>query len=350
MFRGRKTFLIQTHNNPDPDCIASAVGLRYLFERYTGRTARIAFGGIVGRSENRAMLRYLKVQMIPGQKTDYSAFDLIALVDSQPGFRYNPMPPDVIPHIVFDHHPPRENSIPKEVEFSVLEEAYGATASIIGELLARNRIPVPEDVATALAYGIKAETQDLGRETSEADIFAYTYLYPLANKRLMSRIESERVPENYFQEFGKAIENAVIYDIAVLSDLGEVEVADMVAEMADFLLRLEGARWSLVMGRRDDTLHLSLRASEENLRGGEVIAAALAGRGSCGGHAAMAAGQVGLEGQTDEEVATLKAEIRDRFLEAVKVKKTLKRYLYKRNDDEDHEKDRDREKPPAADS
>ena len=47
VFRGHHRFLIQTHNNPDPDAIASAVGLRYLYQRYTGRTARIAFGGIV---------------------------------------------------------------------------------------------------------------------------------------------------------------------------------------------------------------------------------------------------------------------------------------------------------------
>lgn len=325
---------MQTHNNPDPDSISAAVGLRYLFERYTGRTGRIAFGGIVGRSENRAMLRYLKVQMIPGLKTDYSAFDLIALVDSQPGFRYNPMPEDVVPHIVLDHHPPRAGSIPDEVEFAVLEEGYGATATILGELMARNRIPVPEDVATALAYGIKSETQDLGRETSEADILAYTYLYPLANKRLMSRIESERVPENYFKEFGKAIENAVIYDFAVITDLGEIETADMVAEMADFLLRLEGARWSMVMGRRESTLHISLRASEENLRAGEAIATAMGGLGAFGGHAAMAAGQAPLADLTEAQIDALKDEILGRFLEWIRVKRSLKRRLIPREDEE----------------
>ncbi|MHC4473852.1 MAG: DHH family phosphoesterase [Planctomycetota bacterium] len=332
VFRGRKSFLIQTHNNPDPDSIASAVGLRYLFERYTGRTARIAFGGIVGRSENRAMLRYLKVQMIPGERVDYGSFDLIALVDSQPDFRYNPMPPEVTPQIVLDHHPPRGEGIPEGVEFAVLAEGYGATATIVGELMARNRIPVPEEVATALVYGIKADTQDLGRETSEADIAAYTYLYPLANKRLMSRIESERLPEKYFLEFGNAIENAMIYDFVVASDLGEVEVPDMVAEMADFLLRLEGARWSSVMGTSGGNLYLSLRAAEENLRSGEAISVALAERGSCGGHATMAGGQVPVTGLSEEDVQGLKEEVLFRLLDHLKVKKTLRRSLVRRED------------------
>ena len=313
VFRGRPAFLIQTHNNP-------------------GRAARIAFGGIVGRSEIRAMLRYLKVHMVPGEKVDYGSFDLIALVDSQPDFRYNPMPADVTPQIVIDHHPPREDDVPEGVEFAVLAAGYGATASILGELMARNRIPVPEEVAPALVYGIKADTQDLGRETSEADIAAYSYLYPLANKRLMSRIESERLPENYFQEFSNAIENAVIYDFVVASDLGEVEIADMVAEMADFLLRLEGARWSSVLGTCGGTLHLSLRAAEEHLRSGEAIAAALAGRGSCGGHASMAGGQVPVEGLSEEAVKDLKEEILTSLLDHLKVKKTLRRSLVRRDE------------------
>jgi nanoRNase/pAp phosphatase (c-di-AMP/oligoRNAs hydrolase) len=337
VFLGRQTFLIQTHNNPDPDSIASAVGLRYLYERYTGRTARIAFGGIVGRSENRAMLRYLKVQMIPGERVDYGSFDLIALVDSQPDFRYNPMPPEVTPQIVLDHHPPRGDQVPDGVEFAVLAEGYGATATIIGELMARNRIPVPEEVATALVYGIKADTQDLGRETSDADIAAYTYLYPLANKRLMSRIESERLPEKYFQEFGNAIENAVIYDFVVASDLGEVEIPDMVAEMADFLLRLEGARWASVLGTSGGTLYMSVRAAEENLKSGDAIAVALDDRGPCGGHATMAGGQVPVEGMSDEEVAELKEDILRRMLDHLKVKKTLRRSLVRRGEKEKEE-------------
>ncbi|MCU0724671.1 MAG: DHH family phosphoesterase [Planctomycetes bacterium] len=327
VFRGRKKLLVQTHNNPDPDAIGSAVGLRYLFQRYTGRPARIAFGGIVGRAENRAMLRYLKVRMIPGERVDYREFDLIAMVDTQPGFGYNPMPGDVVPQIVIDHHPPRAGSIPAAVEFAVLEEGYGASATIVGELLTQNRVPIPEEVATALVFGIKTETQDLGREACEADIAVYTHLYPLANKRLMSRIESERVPENYFREFAKAIGSAVVYDTVVVSHLGEMEVPDMVAEMADFLLRLEGARWTFVTGSVGETLYVSVRASDENLSAGEAIVVALSGLGSCGGHAAMAGGQVPLADASDEERTRKQELIADRFLDALKVKRTLRRSL-----------------------
>lgn len=319
----------------------------YLFERYTGCTGRICFGGVVGRSENRAMLRQLNIQVIPSERTDYRAWDLIALVDSQPGFRYNPMPEEIVPQIVIDHHPPRDDSIPDEVEVAILLEEYGATASIMADLIAANRIPVTETVATALAYGIKADTQDLGRETSEGDIRAYTYIFALANKRVISRIEAARVPRNYFQEFGKAIENAVIYDIAVLSDLGDIEVADMAAEMADFLMRLQGIRWSFVMGRRGDVLHLSLRASDEKLNSGEAISAAVGTHGSCGGHAAMAGGQIPVAGKSDEEIEAIREDVFASFLGAIKVKRSLRKPLVGEDEEEENEKN---EKLPTRNS
>ena len=50
--------VILPHDNPDPDALASAATLTYLFRELGKRDATIALGGIVGRAENRAMLTY----------------------------------------------------------------------------------------------------------------------------------------------------------------------------------------------------------------------------------------------------------------------------------------------------
>ena len=47
--RGGTRFLVQTHNNPDPDSIACAMAVRHLVRHYAGKDATIAFGGVVGR-------------------------------------------------------------------------------------------------------------------------------------------------------------------------------------------------------------------------------------------------------------------------------------------------------------
>ena len=49
-------------------------------------------------------------------------------------------------------------------------------------------------LATALYYGLKTDTLFLGRETTDADIEAFTYLYPLANHSLIRRMERPQLP------------------------------------------------------------------------------------------------------------------------------------------------------------
>src|SRR5258706_6034563 len=84
-FKGRKRFLVQTHNNPDPDSLACAMTLRHLIRLETGQDAVIAFGGVVGRSENRAMVRQLRIPLTQGTLIDYATYDFVAICDTQPG-------------------------------------------------------------------------------------------------------------------------------------------------------------------------------------------------------------------------------------------------------------------------
>ncbi len=297
--RGRRRVVVLTHDNPDPDGIGSAVALRHLVHRYAGVTATIAHGGIAGRSENRAMLRFLRVKPVPSAHLAWRRFDLVCLVDAQPTAGNVTLPEDVVPGVVFDHHPPR-GPVPGTALWDV-EEGAGATCTLLAELYLRNGIPLPQPIATGLALGIKAETQDLGRETSPRDEEVYTALYALANKRLLSRIESERVPRTYFGEFARAIDGARVHDAVVVSDLGDVAAPDIVPEMADFLLRLEGMRWSCVLGCHEDLLHVSVRAADATLQAAALLRRAMHGMGSCGGHGSMAGGQIPLLGMTPGE-------------------------------------------------
>ena len=45
---GFERALVLTHDNPDPDAIASAAGLGFLVERISGIPVTVAFGGIIG--------------------------------------------------------------------------------------------------------------------------------------------------------------------------------------------------------------------------------------------------------------------------------------------------------------
>jgi nanoRNase/pAp phosphatase (c-di-AMP/oligoRNAs hydrolase) len=308
--------IIFPHDNPDPDALASAATLQYLAKQLVQKESAIVIGGIVGRAENRAMLRYLNIQLVPLAESGLdNPGAVVALVDTQPGRRNNSLPEAVTPAIVIDHHP--AYSPHPEVAFADLRDEYGATATILTEYLKDSLVVVESKIATALFYGIMAETQDLGRESLTADTEACHFLYPYTNKRRLAKIENARVPREYFRVFRDAVEEAVIYGKVVISVLGEVRYPDMVAEVADFLLRLDESEWAAVIGYYRGALHMSLRTTQRDANAGDLLQRVL-GSDHAGGHDMIAGGRVEIG---DNAVLLEKAAvaIKERLLKSLDV-------------------------------
>jgi nanoRNase/pAp phosphatase (c-di-AMP/oligoRNAs hydrolase) len=223
-------------------------------------------------------------------------------VDTQPGAGTCRLPEGVFVDIVVDHHP----RLPRLVEptLSLQDETYGATSTLVGEMLLSNGIAVPQRVATALVYGIQTDTADLARNVSSHDEAVFAALYPLADHKLLGRIQRARVPESYFRAIEIGLREAQVHDAAVSTHLGEIEHPDLVAEMADLLFRLEGMDWSFVTGTHARVLYASLRCIEkEGLDAGTVARFVAQGtpKGSGGGHETLAAAQLPLApGQSGE--------------------------------------------------
>jgi len=216
---------------------------------------------------------------------------------------------------VIDHHPAYGDY--PGVPFLDLRDQYGATSTIVTEYLRESKLVPEPKIATALFYGISAETQDLGREATAADIEASHFLYPYTNKRRLSKIENARVPREYFRVFREAIERAALYDKVVVSLLGEVQYPDMVAEVADFLLRLDQVEWAAAIGTFGSCLHCSVRTIDREVNAGDLLQRVLGSR-SAGGHDMIAGGRlrVGEDPAARERAAAM---VRDRLLGALGV-------------------------------
>ena len=313
---GPAPLVILPHDNPDPDALASAAALRFIVSQaLEDKEIVIALGGIVGRAENRAMIRYLNINLVPVGEINFSLEPQIALVDTQPGRINNSLPENFLPTIVIDHHPAYGSY--DGVPFLDLRDEYGATSTILTEYLEEAHVDVESKIATALFYGINAETQDLGREATPRDIAACQFLYPYTNKRRLAKIENARVPREYFKVFRDAIEEAALYDKVVISVLHEVQYPDMVAEVADFLLRLDEAEWSMAIGHYNHSLYVSLRTTKNDVNAGEILQKVL-GSKSAGGHDMIAGGRIKV---MEKGVGVEKAAVRikDRLLKAVGV-------------------------------
>ncbi len=288
--RGRGKILIICHDNPDPDSIASAVALRHLILIKTGQDAVLAYGGVIGRSENRKMVELLEITLVPFCELNLSQFAVVCMVDTQPDAGNNSLPAGQPVDLIIDHHPPKKEFY--DVFWMDVREDYGASATILYEYLNSQEVSINTKLATSLFYAIKSETQDLGREWSKADREAYLKLLPLSNNQILYDIIHPQVSRNYFSTFHRAIENARVFGDMLVFNLRKVENPDLVAELADFLLRQQGINYVLGMGWFNGTQILSMRSLNPDTKLGLIIQKMVAGIGTAGGHGMIAGGQV----------------------------------------------------------
>ncbi len=295
--RGHRRALILTHDNPDPDSIASGVALAWLLGQMAGVEAVVAYGGIVGRAENRALVKVLRLPVVPLSTVSFADFDLIAMVDTQPEQGNHSLPAAHFPDVVIDHHPERP-----ETRLAVVTDVgrdTGATSTVVTDYLRASGLEIPPAIATALFYGIKSDTRDLERETTEPDIEAYLWLFPKADTQALSMIERPRLPEDYFRLFHTAVEKARLHGDAVICDLGKVYYPDLVAEVADRFLSMGEVKWSLAVGEYRGSLYFSVRTRDRRMNAGKMVREVIEPEGgTAGGHGSMAGARLPVKGMT----------------------------------------------------
>ena len=305
--RGRKRCLILMHDNPDPDCLAGAEGLRVLFGKRLHTTCTIARGGIIGRAENRALVDVLGIDLVPMEKIDPAGFDLVALIDTQPGAGNNSLPQGVQAHVVIDHHPLRGPH--PGVIWEDIRSSMGASSTIVYEYLRKKRIPIDARLATLFLYAIKTETRDLGREATRAEREAYIHLVPKADHDALDRIAHPKHPREHFEALDRALRNARLHGHLLAVSLGALDYPDLVAEIADLMLSFDRSRWVVCVGYHGGAVYLSIRTEVENAHAGGLIRRVVGPDGAAGGHGRIAGGRMYARVNSDAELAPLYDQI-----------------------------------------
>lgn len=290
---GRQRLLICPHDDPDPDAIAAAWAMSLLLETTLGAEVTIGFEGIIGRAENRAMVRELSVPLRRLAVLDSGQFDGVVLVDTQPGFGNHSAPTDPPVVACVDHHSRGDGG--KDVAWYDVRPDAETTSTIALGYLIQAGIEVKPPLATAILYALKTDTQDFSRGASDRDLAAYRYVFERADHRILGAIVNPRLDPTYFRILRDAIERTQIYDHVAVLFFDTLAYPDLVAEMADFFVRRRGTDWALCGGVFGETLRFSLRTENERARAGTVARMLAVPRGgSAGGHGATAGGQIPL--------------------------------------------------------
>jgi nanoRNase/pAp phosphatase (c-di-AMP/oligoRNAs hydrolase) len=312
-----RSVAIVTHDNPDPDAIASGWALLVLLRKMQGQPARLLGRGAIVRAENLHMLRLLHppLELVEELPDDQTA---IVLVDCLPTGTNQPLDRSFVrPVAVVDHH--ELNGDRFRVAYRDLRPRVAATASIAAGYLREQGIEPERDLATALLFAIRTELFGHQVSLTRTDRGVLSWLSGLADYGKLAEIEAAPLSRAYFSDLLLAMENVFIYEDTSLCFLPQASGAEIVGEVADLLVRCEGIERVLCGAVAEDDLILSARST---VRGGNVLTplrATLSGLGHCGGHRQRAGGKIAGVRRDGGAPETLYETLRERWLAACKV-------------------------------
>jgi nanoRNase/pAp phosphatase (c-di-AMP/oligoRNAs hydrolase) len=259
---GRHVVVIRGY--PDPDGLASAWAHVQLAASI-GVCCDIAHLPLVSRAENRAMVNLLELPLTRiGSAEDLRRYAAMSLVDANAlELALHTGTPCVS---IVDHH---SLSGKPEADFTDIRPGVGATSTIYTEYLwtsptrAFETGGVATRLATALAYGIRSDTDDLLHATG-ADLHALGDLAAYVDTDLLTGLLRYAVPASSMRIIRRALEEMEIEGTWAFAGVGEVrpQDRDAIGQAADFLMRREGIRTVIAFGLIEGSIDGSLRTAD----------------------------------------------------------------------------------------
>ena len=281
--------VIQAHDFPDHDAIASADGLAALLQAM-GMNTLIVYNGHVDRISLANMIEWLDIPVIHCNKAKLTAHDKIITVDGCIGEK-NVTDIQGEEIAVIDHH---NVTPPKGLWYCDVRSNYGATATIIYEYFSSLNIDIPEKVATALLVGLNIDTANLTRGFCNADLKAFLGLNQVADLALVNKICRNSLIQSELKSFQHVCDNVESNDGIAIVLLKEPCAKNLLGVLADFLLSVNEYDIVIVAMKFNQAIQLSLRSECPKVNVGLLLRQTLnqKQRGFGGGHAHMAGGMI----------------------------------------------------------
>ncbi len=276
-----RPFYVCSHDNPDPDSLASAYGMKRILNFLGVEVVEIYYCGEISHPQNRAMQNVLN---IPAKKWTPALAEEVNRLEEKPVFVYvdccqpqKNMSIPFEPSIAIDHH---KNTAPKNVVF--IHDEIGSSSTLIVDLMLLMP-PSGEDtpsycfdpdaetmkeIITALAIGIKTDTLDFRNETTAEDDFkAYKLLSRYISDDKFQKIVNYELPPYVFDAEQVAWTNRNQNPPNLITGLGFIDEArsDCIPYLADKMMRLQGIQTVMVYAIAGRALRTSVRTASASL-------------------------------------------------------------------------------------
>lgn len=277
--------VIQCHDNPDADAIASGFGVYYYFQQQ-GKNVRLVYGGryILKKSNLVLMVKELKIPIEYVEKLEEP--ELLITVDCQYG-EGNVTQFAAKNIAVIDHHQV-SGELP---EMNEVRSNLGACATVVRELLRQEGMNIngSRRLATALYYGLMTDTNNftevfhpLDKDLRDDALFERSLITLFRNANLsLNELEiAGAALQNY--EYNKAYRYAVV----------EAEPCDpnILGIISDMVLEVDAVDTCLVYSILPFGIKISVRSCIKEVKASELVEFITSGIGSGGGHLEKAGG------------------------------------------------------------
>lgn len=306
--------LIVSHDNPDPDAIASGWALHTLIKQKLARPVRFVGGGAIVRAENRHLVDLLlpPIELVRSIRVADRA--AAVLVDCGLNNTHQLLTRESIsPVAVIDHHATDNR---ERLPFEDIRPNTAASATIAASYLCQQGVEPGIKLATALLYAIRTETRGSATHYSQLDRRMVLWLSERGDPELLAEIENAPLSRCYFGDLVLAIQSAFLYDDAALCLLPRAEGSEIVGEVADLLIRCEGVQRVLCGAVVENDLTVSVRTKKGGENATRLVQATLDGLGHGGGHAHRAGGKISNVGRSGKSTEPLESDLRTRWLAA----------------------------------
>ncbi|WP_340101673.1 bifunctional oligoribonuclease/PAP phosphatase NrnA [Salinibaculum salinum] len=284
---------IVCHNNPDPDCLASALALGRIAAAAGIDDRHILYSGDISHQQNRAFVNLLDIDLQsfdPATVQNRQPDSLLAFVDHSIPGENNRVPPDTNVDIVIDHHPAEDI----DARFVDHREEVGAAATILTEYVRALDIELDTDLATALLFAIRSDTLDFLRGATSEDYDAAGHLHEYADQEILRQLSTPSITGGTLDAISSAIDNRRTTEAVLISHVGRTGERDALPQAVDYLVRLEGVQTAIVFGIVNDAIHISARSPDPRVHVGDILNEAFEDVGSGGGHHDVAGGEIPL--------------------------------------------------------
>ena len=285
--------VVQCHDNPDADAIASGYGV-YTYLKSHGKDVRLVYGGrnVIRKSNLVMMIKELDIPIENVRHTSCEEpAELLVTVDCQYGEGNVTLYPAQNVAVI-DHHRVSK-PLPKMHE---VESHLGACSTLVWNMLRDEGIDPNENenLATALYYGLYTDTGNLEEIYHEKDM----ELRDNAKVRsgLITKLRNANISIEELEIAGAALLRCDYneqYRFAVVK-AGPCD-PNVLGLISDMVLEVDSIDVCIVFSVLTNGVKISVRSCDENIKANELAAKLCMGIGSGGGHQVKAGGTIQMD-------------------------------------------------------